>query len=433
MTDVLEFELNVPSGKIVVANDLRPWFPAEEPIDELPGRDDLTRTTRIYAGMGMAHAYVQDSCPGVYKGSSENSFIVGQPLNEVWDEAQQDYIENPEPPPWGEEVATIFTDLSWYSMADYDELQRRKEHYKIEAYEGDQNVLQVRPGVYRFRHSMSFKDRESHRILATFEWVRDPDPVKDYLAVEKAKHHSVIEILLEHILTYPDLYIRPKPFPEAPKLPPDITVENLEVHQEAFEKWANESKKMPLWTREEAKGLWRSLSCADKAEVLGNAALRVLSDSGRSWHENGFPNIPIAEDTKVIAHAYGNAPPVYTKPLKGPILDPQDTAMLRCPLAPDFARLAKNLCAHVIQHYPTMKGIYTKALEALEAKYPVNYDEVLEAIRGGIEGEGFNYYFRSHSSPESVERHHGPIPPLVREAWVAYLKAADALENLVYP
>lgn len=70
-----DFFLNVPSGKMVVANDLREYFPimGDYSVNYTEG---CKKTAEKYATVGMAHAFVGNTCPGVYK-VSDRKFVIG--------------------------------------------------------------------------------------------------------------------------------------------------------------------------------------------------------------------------------------------------------------------------------------------------------------------------------------------------------------------
>ena len=107
----IEFELNVPSGRIVVANDLRDLF-------DVPGDFDINhrlgtiKQTLAMARIGCAHGFVGNSCPGVYRVDENTLAIASVPVDDDTDE--------PINPP-GERVGGICTDLWWYSIVDADE------------------------------------------------------------------------------------------------------------------------------------------------------------------------------------------------------------------------------------------------------------------------------------------------------------------------
>lgn len=182
---VYEWELNVPSGKIVAANDLGELFSIEGDFNV---NTDMgcRQTTLAMAEIGCAYAFVGNSCPGIYRVKGRNKFVVASGAPDLPD-GEPIYYD-------GDRVASICTDLWWYSLADYDEFIRRggeidDQHVGL----GGHDVIDVKPGVYRFQHffhkikSEPAKDdpyrnlREIRGVVtpySEFEWVRKPDPVR---------------------------------------------------------------------------------------------------------------------------------------------------------------------------------------------------------------------------------------------------------------
>ena len=193
-----EWELNVPSGKLVVANDLRRIFPLEDDrfnVNELIG---CRQTALAYAENGMAHAFVGNTCPGVYK--------CGDGLFKIANEPYED--ADPRPPFEGERVAGICTDLWWYSICDHNEFKKRLKHFKRKASEFNVGIVNVKPGVYRFRHNEEARAYEGpgECIYTHFEWMREPDPVVDYIAKYEnveVNPNSYVHSLVDK---YPTLY-----------------------------------------------------------------------------------------------------------------------------------------------------------------------------------------------------------------------------------
>lgn len=191
---VSEFFLNVPSGKLVVANDLRALFPCDEPHDSINLAYGRHTFTMAYAEVGMAHGSVGNTCPSVSK--------LGDKL---WIGAA---------PPEAVEVASVITDLWWYSIVDYDEFVRRAAHYyprksvRSVLKEFYCQVVEVTPGAYLVRHddnvdrSGSGEDAE----YATFERVGAPLPVVDYLAIERAKCVTPEQYVAQSARDWPTLY-----------------------------------------------------------------------------------------------------------------------------------------------------------------------------------------------------------------------------------
>lgn len=390
MDDFVEFELNVPSGKIVVANDLRPWFPIDEKWSDIMTRDGVVEHTLTYAQVGLAHAYVQNSCPSVFRDTHRpDLYTIGVHDAETWDSTIQAYVPNPEPCPWGEEVASITTRLWWYSICDADEFQRRKDYYWLDETEDDElyTIVPVRPGVYRFRHTKSFTGHGGHYWYSTFEWIREPDPVRDYIAEEKAKTRTVTEVLLQYVLTFPESFIQEKERPRMPELPDFNSPDWEEKHKEYSRKLEEWAKYKPLtdyyWTPEEAVSLWKGLSREEKINSLARASYMAILDE-KDWHENGFPRVAISPTTKALAEEFGEFPE-FDGPLKcWDNISAEYCTMLRCSVAPDFVRVAKNICRNAIQYGGRESRLidpvrllrsYTEVLDILEDSYPEEEDE----------------------------------------------------------
>jgi hypothetical protein len=142
-----EFELACPSGMLVVANDLRGLAPVATDTFNVNTIYGCHQTTHAYVIAGMAHAFVGNTCPGVFK-SRGHSYRIGYERRR------------------GNRVAGICTDLWWYSIIDADLYASRV------AYFGDPcasvQTVKVKPGVYKFTHGYN---RESD-TFATFKWVR---------------------------------------------------------------------------------------------------------------------------------------------------------------------------------------------------------------------------------------------------------------------
>lgn len=330
---VTEWELNVPSGKILVANDLREWFPISEKhnINVFLG---CHLTTLAYAGIGMSHGFVRNTWPSVYW--EETRFVIGNYHEELWD--GEDMVENPEPCPWEASVADICTDLWWYSICDSDEFERRREHYTPSVAMKDLleqiTVVDVRPGVYRFRQEQGI-DRDAGIVKhATFEWVREPDPVRDYLKEEREKSCSAVEALIEACLSWPTVYL------------------GLSSLDPKAEDRANVFK------------VWQAMGAEERMHAMARAADHYMCviGSGVEWHEKGFPRNTISEDAKSLAAEFDEVPAFVGQMHWYPISAgygglclgagvrgeyTRDQAPLH--LAPDFVKLALNICQNAIR------------------------------------------------------------------------------------
>lgn len=287
-----EWELNVPSGKLVVANDLRTWFPTPEDysVNALIGQH---LTTLAYAKVGMSHGFVSNTSPHVFQ--TGDKFIIGSYSEERFNEETEEYEENPDPCPWGEEVASVCTDLWWYSIVDADEFKRRIAHYTPDQefiWEDEQvctqgrdgkpwhyaDVVDVKPGVYLFRHPCGTNHNASNVEFASFEWVREPDPLVDYVGREKALNLNALEVLIESCLSWPTLYMGLGYSAEDEK----------------------QAKNRPAMVKR-----WEELSRERKIDYLARAAdhFMCVLGGGVEWHEKGFPRSPVSEEAKRLAKA----------------------------------------------------------------------------------------------------------------------------------
>lgn len=178
------FELNIPSGKIVVANDLRGAFPitgsyyVNYTINEM-------RTTLAYAKLGMAHGFVGNTCPAFQAKGDQNFYITnGNPIKGLRTKCR------------------ICTDLWWYSLCDFDELARRKpEWIKSE----DLDIVKCRPGVYKITHQYhTIRANRDKGVYATIEWIREPDPVVDLQKIEREKNLTAGQVIADGLARYPE-------------------------------------------------------------------------------------------------------------------------------------------------------------------------------------------------------------------------------------
>lgn len=185
-------EVNVPSGKLVVANDLRDIFRVVGDFD-IMASEGMRKTTLEYAKTGMAHAFVGNTCPGVYK-INLDKFVIGTRKS------------NERPPVKGSRrIAGICTDLWWYSICDFDEYVRRvgKEPPKEYGFE----IVKCKPGVYRFTHLFHHTERDAPgQVYTEIDWVREPDPIGDLGAYYRNQNLTAGQVILDSIEQYPGLF-----------------------------------------------------------------------------------------------------------------------------------------------------------------------------------------------------------------------------------
>ncbi|GGY05235.1 hypothetical protein GCM10010358_68290 [Streptomyces minutiscleroticus] len=135
--------LNVPSGRILVTDDLRPVYRWER-----KGRADYStalgqaQVVRAMAAIGCAFGPVGNTCPGLYR-TGEDSFVIARPRYSEDENGDPDLPEDTC-------LANICTALWAYSIADV-------EHWKARG--GDpgslgwtDTIVDITPGTYQFTH-----------------------------------------------------------------------------------------------------------------------------------------------------------------------------------------------------------------------------------------------------------------------------------------
>jgi len=326
--DTTIWELNVPSGKMVVANDLRDLFPCDEEYD-------INKTRGIhlqqleYASVGMSHGFVGNTCPRVYKFPDGTIQVRTDPSDETWNGKK--YVPNPFYEEWvktfeGEKVAHVGTDLWWYSIVDADEFERRLNHEygdkeeEKENYRKQVEYVDVKPGVYQFtQHNEANRDDFDHGCVYTdIVWVKDSDPVKNYVSEEQVKENIPETLLVQHAKAYPSLYMNDKS--------------------------------------------WEELTYDERVQAVAAVAdqIMVTNGNGMDWHENGFPRAkdpgPDAERFEIPAfnfhrHWYPMSEGFSTITRAAGIYSSyKDPSKGEENMHPSWVRLALNVCASIISY-----------------------------------------------------------------------------------
>lgn len=142
-------ELNVPSGKLVIANDLRKEFPYPDKASHYNTSFGSAEITKDYAEIGLAYGFIGNTDPSFKRvRGKKNSYRIAT----------------------GPGLVKIHTSLWWYSICDADEFVRRGGNPT------DHSVVAVKPGVYQITN---MKYNYNTKEFATFDWIRPPDPVQD--------------------------------------------------------------------------------------------------------------------------------------------------------------------------------------------------------------------------------------------------------------
>ncbi|MFJ3176541.1 hypothetical protein ACIPJK_38085 [Streptomyces roseus] len=135
-----EITLDVPSGKLIVTDDLRDVYDVD--IDAGASYNTAlgkAQVVKAMAALGCAYGPVGNSCPGLYR-DGENSYIVASPIRD-----DDDVPSLPEE----DRLAWICTDLWAYSIADFEDWKAKggtPEDKRL----GHYTVVDVAPGTYKF-------------------------------------------------------------------------------------------------------------------------------------------------------------------------------------------------------------------------------------------------------------------------------------------
>lgn len=152
---VYGYEIDIPSGKIVFANDLRREYPVCDNF-YVNHETEIRRCSKEYAKVGLLHFFVGNTCPSINK-VSDKELLVGR---DGCSEDRQVYVcqdrkyhtlsfkEYKKAKMPGRRVGWICTDLWWFSAADYNDLKGRLKFKKLENLAGFR-VVKVQPGRYR--------------------------------------------------------------------------------------------------------------------------------------------------------------------------------------------------------------------------------------------------------------------------------------------
>lgn len=205
----MKFDLNVPSGKMVVANDLRYLFPvlSDHNVNQPHG---VLLTTQDYAKIGLIHCNVGNTCPAMFecrdgKRPADTHFVIGtassKKKNPRFNSGDKAF-----------RVAGISTDLWWYSICDADEFVKRTGkplEKSLEDY--DATVVPCVPGVYEFRHIYHMlrekrDDFSQPHVYTYIKWKKNPGPVVDYMAAYRGLNLTAEQVVADKIKQWPSLY-----------------------------------------------------------------------------------------------------------------------------------------------------------------------------------------------------------------------------------
>ena len=361
---LVEFDLNIPSSKMVVANDLREWFPGEPSFDinKTIGKREATLWA---AKRGLAYGFVGNSCPGVYR-TRKGYLIANPPCTEEWN--GEKYVPVKATPFRHRRVAGICTDLWWYSICDYDELQLRAKLLGVRLPDKKHlYIVPVRPGVYHFKHQLQRTDQyggpdpiiyaEITRTGKALPW----NPLDSEVHTFLKERVTASRVLQQSIRNWPTLY----------------------TQKYLYDEKGNFTGVSPIVP-------WNEMDAEQRRYSLQRATDHFLCTlgNGEDWHPNGHPKgHPVDDDIQEVeipefdfqAHWY----PFST--------DEKYCTMISVNLAPTWAKLAFNVVQSILKygvvpptssdHYPPSyyKERATEVYKVLREKYPEHVNPEFDA------------------------------------------------------
>jgi hypothetical protein len=146
------FEINIPSGRLVIANDLREFFPKLEKTQSLNDNVGTRVRSLALASLNLAHGFVGNSCPGIFR--------ITPGLLEIGTDG---HLDTEEVPHEGERLGYVCTDLWWYSLADLAEVEARGYPRREQ-----DTIVEVPRGRYRITHMYHTFDEDISTVAQTF-------------------------------------------------------------------------------------------------------------------------------------------------------------------------------------------------------------------------------------------------------------------------
>jgi len=128
--------LAVPSGKLVITDDLRPVYDWDREGVDYNTSIGQAQATETMAAQGCAYGPVGNSCPSLYR-TGPDTYVIANAAED--DPAFPDSAR----------LTTVCTDLWAYSCADLEDFAARGGDV---ARLGADEIVQTAPGEYRFTH-----------------------------------------------------------------------------------------------------------------------------------------------------------------------------------------------------------------------------------------------------------------------------------------
>lgn len=205
---VFEWELNVPSGKLLVSPMLTSVFRCDAEQRSEGGMARL-KAAALYAEEGLAVGLCGEPEPDLVRMANGRYSVAKTPPPVIWDSECQ-RVTNPEFPGFEGENLGCVSDGRVYAIADSEDARRRIERFGLQEEFEDALEIQVRPGVYKFRQDFGARAHgleERFFEWATFEWCREPDVgTTDTLERYLRQHVTAEQYVRQQARRWPTLF-----------------------------------------------------------------------------------------------------------------------------------------------------------------------------------------------------------------------------------
>lgn len=201
---VYDVLLNIPSGVIVFANDLRPLVTVEND-HSIESQLSQRRYIEEYARFGMATVFTGNSCPGIWQ--QKGQIAIANYITEA-DLAENDPEDLP-PGPFkseadrGTRLGSICTDLWWYCAMDRDLFLARCAEEGLDPKEFGIDEVKVTPGTYAFSVERVERDAaiEEFSLITRTDRIAPPLAQRD-LSVARTADQSQAWTAVEKLFAY---------------------------------------------------------------------------------------------------------------------------------------------------------------------------------------------------------------------------------------
>lgn len=271
--------LNIPSGKLIVADDIRMLcpIPQEHDVNRQWGQHEMFLD---YGNNGQIHGQCGNTSPDVFK-CPDGTFVIGCERTDYEDAEENElaFKGKVKAEPLGVVVASVSTDLWAYSLMDFDEAERRAKAFGLnfKTILKDCDTFELEPGTYEFKHF--YPDRDDDQVVyGTFKRIGPATEPFDWIAMWKNFQVTAGQAVQILAAKWPTLYGK----------------ESRMAHPLPGMGWATE----PEVTAEEQ---WAK-TCARVLHSTFNSCI-----PNRDWNPNGFkndfmPNDLIGIEDKPIPH-----------------------------------------------------------------------------------------------------------------------------------